>query len=45
MFWRVLGHFTILFWGFEIKMNEDDEKKWGIENIGIKMGQRPNCWT
>jgi len=27
MFERVLGHFTILFWGFETKMNEDDEKK------------------
>ena len=29
MFERVLGHFTILFWGFETKMNEDDEKKKG----------------
>jgi len=27
MFGRVLGHFTILFWGFETKMNEDDEKE------------------
>jgi len=26
MFGRVLGHLTILFWGFETKMNEDDEK-------------------
>ena len=26
MFGRVLGHFTILFWGFGTKMNEDDEK-------------------
>ena len=27
MFERVLGHFTILFWGFVTKMNEDDEKE------------------
>ena len=27
MFGRVLGHFTILFWGFGTKMNEDDEKE------------------
>ena len=27
MFGRVLGHFTILFWGFETKMNENDEKE------------------
>ena len=26
MFGRVLGHFTILFWGFGTKMNEGDEK-------------------
>ena len=26
MFGRILGHFTILFWGFGTKMNEDDEK-------------------
>ena len=26
MFERVLGHFTILFWGFGTKMNENDEK-------------------
>ena len=26
MFERVFGHFTILFWGFGTKMNEDDEK-------------------
>ena len=26
MFGRVLGHFTVLFWGFGTKMNEDDEK-------------------
>ena len=49
MFERVLGHFTILFWGFVTKMNENDEKKEGIENNGIKMGQglisaMQNCW-
>jgi len=27
MFGRVLGHFTILFWEFGTKMNEDDEKE------------------
>ena len=27
MFERVLGHFTILFWGFVTKMNENDGKK------------------
>ena len=27
MFGRVLGNFTILFWGFRTKMNEDDEKE------------------
>ena len=27
MFGRVLGQFTILFWGFGTKMNEDDEKE------------------
>ena len=27
MFGRVLGHFTILFWGFGTKMNEHDEKE------------------
>ena len=27
MFEKVLGHFTILFWGFGTKMNEDNEKK------------------
>ena len=26
MFGRVLGHLTILFWGFGTKMNENDEK-------------------
>ena len=26
MFGRVLRHFTILFWGFGTKINEDDEK-------------------
>ena len=26
MFGSVLGHFTILFWEFGTKMNEDDEK-------------------
>ena len=25
MFGRVLKHFTILFWGFGTKMNEDDK--------------------
>ena len=44
MFGRVLGHFTILFWGFGTKMNEDDEKR-GIENNEIKMRQGSNCWT
>ena len=41
MFGRVLGHFTMLFWGFGSKMNEDDEKG-GIENNGIRMGEGPN---
>ena len=27
MFERVLGHFTILFWGFGTKTNEDDKKE------------------
>ena len=45
MFERVLRHCTILFWGFGTKMDEDDEKKGGIENNGIKMGQWLNCWT
>ena len=45
MFRRVLEHFTILFWRFGTKMNEDDEKKEGTENNGIKIGQGPNCWT
>ena len=27
MFGRVLGHFTILFWRFGTKMNEDEEKE------------------
>ena len=34
MFGRVLGHFTILFWGFETKMNEDDKKEG--EHNGMK---------
>ena len=45
MFERVLGHFTILFWGFGTKTNEDFEKRGGIENNGIKVGQGPNCST
>ena len=34
MFERVLGHFTILFWGFGTKMNEDDEKEGEFKIMG-----------
>ena len=34
MFGRVLGHFTILFWGFGTKMNEDDEKEGELKIMG-----------
>ena len=34
MFERVLGHFKILFWGFGIKMNEDDKKEGELKIMG-----------
>ena len=34
MFGRVLGHFTILFWGFGTKMNEDDEEEGELRILG-----------
>jgi len=34
---RVLGHFTILFWGFETKMNEDDEKEGELKIMGFRV--------
>ena len=34
-------HFTILFWGFGTKTNEDKEKEGEL----IIMGQGPNCLT
>ena len=40
MFGRVLGHFTILFWWFGTKMNENDEKEGEVENNEIRMGHR-----
>ena len=34
MYERVLGHFTILFWGFGTKMNEDDEEEGELRIMG-----------